>query len=240
MLYFARMKTGPAKRAPGKAIRLLIADDHTIVRKGLKVLLATEPDMEVVGEAEDGVEAVEKAAALKPDVILMDLVMPRMDGIEATRTITAKNPSPRILVLTSFAADDKVFPAVKAGALGYLLKDSSPEQLLEAIRQVHRGEPSLEPSIARKVLQEISSPGGQGRQTTDPLTERELDVLRLIAQGMSNKEIASALFVAEWTVRSHVSSILAKLQLASRTQAALYALRSGIASLDDVPGTPES
>ena len=218
--------------APG--IRVLIADDHTIVRKGLKVLLATEPDMEVVGEAENGAEAVALSGSLKPDVVLMDLVMPQMDGIEATRTITAVPGGPRVLVLTSFAADDKVFPAVKAGALGYLLKDSSPEQLLEAIRRVHRGEPSLEPSIARKVLQELASPG-QGRPTTDPLTERELDVLRLVAQGLANKEIASALFIAEWTVRSHVSSILSKLQLASRTQAALYALRSGIASLDDPP-----
>jgi two-component system, NarL family, response regulator LiaR len=217
-----------------KTIRLLIADDHNIVRKGIKVLLATEPDMQVVGEAENGMQAVEKAAALKPDVILMDLVMPEMDGIEATRKITAETPGPRILVLTSFAADDKVFPAVKAGALGYLLKDSTPEQLLEAIRQVHRGEPSLEPSIARKVLMELSHPG-QGTPTTDPLTERELDVLRLVAQGMSNKEIAAKLFVAEWTVRTHVSNILGKLHLASGTQAALYALRSGLASLDDVP-----
>jgi NarL family two-component system response regulator LiaR len=222
------------KSAPRKSIRLLIADDHTIVRKGLKVLLATEPDMEVIGEADNGEEAVAKAASLKPDVILMDLVMPGMDGIEATRAITTASPCARILVLTSFAADDKVFPAVKAGALGYLLKDSSPEQLLDAIRMVHRGEPSLEPSIARKVLQELSNPG-QGKPTTDPLTGREMEVLRLIAQGMSNKEIAAAIFVAEWTVRSHVSNILAKLQLASRTQAALYALRSGIASLDDVP-----
>jgi len=227
------------KSAPRKTIRLLIADDHTIVRKGLKVLLATEPDMQVVGEADNGVEAIEKASALKPDVILMDLVMPKMDGIEATRTITASLPGARILVLTSFAADDKVFPAVKAGALGYLLKDSSPEELLEAIRKVHRGEPSLEPSIARKVLQELSNPG-QGKPTTDPLTEREMEVLRLIAQGMSNKEIAAAIFVAEWTVRSHVSNILAKLQLASRTQAALYALRSGLASLDDVPTSRET
>jgi NarL family two-component system response regulator LiaR len=219
-----------------KLIRLLIADDHLIVRKGLKVLIATEKDMQVVGEAENGAEAVEMAAALQPDVILMDIVMPEMDGIEATRRITAEKPSSRILVLTSFAADDKVFPAVKAGALGYLLKDSSPEQLLEAIRQVFRGEPSLEPSIARKVLQELSHPGGgAGKQTSDPLTEREMDVLRLIAQGMSNKEIAAKIFVAEWTVRSHVSNILGKLHLASRTQAALYALRAGIASLDDVP-----
>jgi NarL family two-component system response regulator LiaR len=217
-----------------KPIRILIADDHLIVRKGLKVLLGTEKDMQVVGEAENGAEAVSKAASLQPDVILMDIVMPEMDGIEATRRITAEKPGSRILVLTSFAADEKVFPAVKAGALGYLLKDSTPEQLLEAIRQVHRGEPSLEPSIARKVLQELSG-GSGGKPTTDPLTERELEVLRLIAQGLSNKEIASKIFVAEWTVRSHVSNILGKLHLASRTQAALYALRSGIASLDDVP-----
>jgi NarL family two-component system response regulator LiaR len=176
---------------------------------------------------------VEKSAALKPDVVLMDLVMPEMDGIEATRRITTEQPGTKILVLTSFAADDKVFPAIKAGALGYLLKDSTPDQLLEAIRQVYKGEPSLEPSIARKVLQELSRPG-QGRQTTEPLTERELEVLRLIAQGMSNKEIATKIFVAEWTVRSHVSNILGKLHLASRTQAALYALRSGLASLEDL------
>jgi NarL family two-component system response regulator LiaR len=216
-----------------KTIRLLITDDHSIVRKGIKALLATEKDMQVVGEAENGAEAVEKAASLKPDVVLMDLVMPEMDGIEATRRITTEQPGTKILVLTSFAADDKVFPAVKAGALGYLLKDSTPDQLLEAVRQVHRGEPSLEPSIARKVLQELSNPG-QGKQTAEPLTERELDVLRLIAQGMSNKEIASKIFVAEWTVRSHVSNILGKLHLASRTQAALYALRSGLASLEDI------
>ena len=217
-------------------IRVLIADDHAIVRKGLTVLLATEKDIKVVGEAQDGLEAVEKAGSLKPDVVLMDLVMPRMDGIEATAKITGANPKTRILVLTSFAADDKVFPAVKAGALGYLLKDSSPEELLEAIHQVHRGEPSLEPAIARKVLQEISHPGAE-KPTSDPLTERELEVLRLIAQGMSNKEIAAKIFVAEWTVRTHVSNILGKLHLASRTQAALYALRAGLASLDDVPAS---
>jgi NarL family two-component system response regulator LiaR len=217
-----------------RVIRLLIVDDHTIVRKGIKALVATEKDMQVVGEADNGAEAVEKADSLKPDVILMDLVMPVMDGIEATGRITAAQPGARILVLTSFAADDKVFPAVKAGALGYLLKDSSPVQLLEAIRQVHRGEPSLEPGIARKVLQELSSPG-QGKPTADPLTQRELEVLRLISQGLSNKEIAAKIFVAEWTVRSHVSNVLSKLHLASRTQAALYALRSGLASIDDIP-----
>ncbi len=215
-------------------IRLLITDDHGIVRKGLTVLLATEKDIKVVGEAKDGLEAVEKAGSLKPDVVLMDLVMPKMDGIEATRKITESHPQVKVLVLTSFAADDKVFPAVKAGALGYLLKDSSPEELLEAIHRVHRGEPSLEPAIARKVLQEISHPGKE-KPTTDPLTERELEVLRLIAQGLSNKEIAAAIFIAEWTVRTHVSNILGKLHLASRTQAALYALRSGLAALDDAP-----
>ena len=217
-----------------ESIRVLITDDHDIVRKGLTVLLATERDIKVVGEAKDGLEAVEKAGSLKPDVVLMDLMMPQMDGIEATRRITGAHPKVRILVLTSFAADDKVFPAVKAGALGYLLKDSSPEELVEAIHRVARGEPSLEPAIARKVLQEISHPGKE-KPTSDPLTERELEVLRLISQGLSNKEIAAKIFIAEWTVRTHVSNILGKLQLASRTQAALYALRSGLASLDDVP-----
>ncbi len=215
-------------------IRVLITDDHAIVRKGLTVLLSTERDIKVVGEAVDGLEAVEKAGPLKPDVVLMDLVMPRMDGIEATRRITGAHPEVKILVLTSFAADDKVFPAVKAGALGYLLKDSSPEELLEAIHRVHHGEPSLQPDIARKVLQELSHPGKE-KPTTDPLTERELEVLRLISKGLSNKDIAAKIFVAEWTVRTHVSNILGKLHLASRTQAALYALRSGIASLDEEP-----
>jgi NarL family two-component system response regulator LiaR len=216
-------------------IRVLITDDHAIVRKGLAVLLGTERGIKVVGEARDGREAVEKAGALKPDVVLMDLVMPGMDGIEATRKITEAHPGVRILVLTSFAADDKVFPAVKAGALGYLLKDTAPEELVEAIHRVHRGEPSLQPDIARKVLQELSHPGKE-KPTTDPLTERELEVLRLISRGLSNKEIAAAIFVAEWTVRTHVSNILSKLHLASRTQAALYALKSGLASLDEAPG----
>jgi NarL family two-component system response regulator LiaR len=215
-----------------ETIRVLITDDHAIVRKGLAVLLATERDIKVVGEACDGQEAIEKVESLKPDVVLMDLVMPRVDGIEATRRITEANPKAKILVLTSFAADDKVFPAMKAGALGYLLKDTGPEELLEAIRKVYQGEPSLQPDIARKVLQELSHPG-KDKPTTDPLTERELEVLRQISKGLSNKEIASAMFIAEWTVRSHVSNILSKLHLASRTQAALYALKSGLASLEE-------
>jgi NarL family two-component system response regulator LiaR len=215
----------------------MITDDHAIVRKGIRALLATERDLQVVGEACDGTEAIDQAQALKPDVILMDLVMPKTDGIEATRQITAKIPGMRILVLTSFAADDKVFPAIKAGALGYLLKDSGPDQLIEAIHQVHRGEPSLDPAIARKVLSELSHPP-KTPLTADPLTERELGVLRLVAQGKSNKEIAEQLVITEMTVRTHVSNILGKLHLASRTQAALYALREGLASLEQVQWKP--
>jgi NarL family two-component system response regulator LiaR len=215
-------------------IRVLIADDHAILRKGIRALLSTEPDLEVVGETGDGLETVAQAQALRPDVILMDLVMPNMDGIEATRRITADLPGVRILVLTSFAADDKVFPAIKAGALGYILKDTGPAELVQAIHQVHRGQPSLEPSIALKMLQELSQPSKQP-PTPEPLTERELEVLRLIAQGKSNREIADDLVIADLTVRTHVSNILGKLHLASRTQAALYALREGLASLDDIP-----
>jgi NarL family two-component system response regulator LiaR len=215
-------------------IRVLIADDHAILRKGIRALLSTEPDIEVVGETGDGLETVAQAQALRPDVILMDLVMPKMDGIEATRRVTAEQPGVRILVLTSFAADDKVFPAIKAGALGYILKDSGPAELVQAIHQVHQGQPSLEPSIALKVLQELSQPP-QRPPMPEPLTEREMEVLRLLAQGKSNREIANQLVITELTVRTHVSNILGKLHLASRTQAALYALKEGLASLDDVP-----
>jgi NarL family two-component system response regulator LiaR len=215
-----------------KTIRVLIADDHAIVRKGIRALLTTEADIQIVGEASDGTEAIAQAKALHPDVILMDLVMPKLDGIEATRQITSDQTGARILVLTSFAADDKVFPAIKAGALGYLLKDTGPDDLVQAIHQVHRGQPTLEPSIARKVLSELSHPPREPL-TVDPLTERELDVLRQVAQGKSNKEIAEQLVIAEMTVRAHVSNILGKLHLASRTQAALYALRKGIATLED-------
>jgi NarL family two-component system response regulator LiaR len=213
-------------------IRILIVDDHAIVRKGIHALLSKEPGMQVVGEATNGEEGVTQAKALKPDVVLMDLVMPRLDGIEATRQIT-KVPGVRVLVLTSFAADDKVFPAIKAGALGYLLKDSGPDELIQAIRQVYRGEPTLAPSIARKVLAELAQPP-RTPLTSEPLTERELVILRLVAQGMSNGEIAEQLTIAETTVRTHVSHILGKLHLASRTQAALYAFKEGLASLDDI------
>jgi NarL family two-component system response regulator LiaR len=213
-------------------IRVLIADDHAIVRKGIRALLAEMPGIEVVGEAGDGREAVSRARALNPDVVLMDLVMPGMDGIEAIREITAMGGAARILVLTSFAGDDKVFPAVKAGALGYLLKDSEPSDLVLAIQQVYRGEPSLPPSIARKILLEMQHPAKQP-PTPDPLTDRELEVLRLVAKGFTNPQIAEQLIVTEATVRSHVSNILGKLHLANRVQAALYALQEGIISLED-------
>jgi len=209
-----------------RSICVLVADDHAIVRKGICALLATEPDIEVVGEAKDGRDAIAEVQRLQPDVILMDLVMPGMDGLEAIRYITAHQPQARILVLTSFAGDDKVFPAIKAGALGYLLKDSGPEELVQAIHQVYGGKSSLHPTVARKLLQELSQPSDRG-SGAEPLTEREVEVLRLVAQGQSNREISDRLGISEATVRTHVSNILAKLNLSSRTQAALYALQKG-------------
>ena len=213
-------------------IRTLIVDDQAIVRKGIRALLAEVEDLKVVGEAGNGQEAVALAAELDPDVILMDLVMPGVDGIEAIRRITDRQAQARILVLTSFAGDDKVFPAIKAGALGYLLKDSEPADLVQAIQQVYRGEPSLHPIIARKVLQEMQHPPKRP-MTPDPLTDRELQVLRLVARGEGNQEIAEQLVVTEATVRSHVSNILSKLHLANRVQAALYALQEGLTHLGD-------
>ena len=223
----------PAKNVPDEAgIRVLMVDDHTIIRKGMIAVLELVPDIKIIGEASNGVEAVKLVEKLRPDVILMDLVMPEMDGIEAIRRIKALLPDARILVLTTFAGEEMVFPAIKAGALGYHLKDSSPETLIEAIRQVYHGEPALHPIIARKLLQELLTPS-EKPPTSEPLTEREVGVLRLIAQGCENKEIAEKLTISEATARTHVSNILGKLHLASRTQAALYALREGLASLDN-------
>ena len=213
-------------------IRVLVADDHAIVRKGICALLATEPGIKVVGEAHDGNDAIAAAQRLQPDVILMDLVMPGVDGLEATRRLACCQPQVRILVLTSFAGDDKIFPAIKAGALGYLLKDSGPEELVNAIQQVHRGESSLHPTVARRLLRELSSPSEQGPES-DCLTQREVEVLQLVAQGQSNRQVADLLTISEATVRTHVSNILSKLNLCSRTQAALYALREGLVSLND-------
>jgi NarL family two-component system response regulator LiaR len=213
-------------------IRVFVADDHAIVRKGIAAVLEIVPDIEVVGEAENGRDAVRQVEALQPDVILMDLVMPEMDGIEAIRRIKERQPGARILVLTTFAGEDQILPAIKAGALGYHLKDSRPQELAQAIRQVHRGESSLHPIIARKVLEELLRPSSRP-PTPDPLTPREVEVLQLVAQGLENSEIAEKLVITEATVRTHVSNITAKLHVASRTQAALYALREGIASLDE-------
>lgn len=215
-----------------RPVRVFIADDHAIVRKGIQAVLELTADIEVVGEAENGREAVAGAVQLKPDVILMDLVMPEMDGIEAIRLITAQQPQARILVLTTFAGEDKILPAIKAGALGYHLKDARPEELAQAIRQVYHGASSLHPVVARKVLKELSRPS-ERPLTPDPLTQREMQVLRLLAQGLENWEIAERLVITEGTVRTHVSSITGKLRVASRTQAALYALREGIASLGE-------
>lgn len=211
-------------------IRILIVDDHAIVREGLRALIAAEPGMDLVGEAVDGVQAVAQARALRPDVILLDLMLPRQDGIAAIAEITRDDPDACILVLTGFSEDDQVFGALRAGAAGYLLKDSSPDELLRAIRDVHAGESSLHPRIARKVIQELRRPPplppAQG-----PLTGRELEVLGLVARGLSNEEIADRLSIGERTVRTHVSNILDKLRLANRTQATLYALREGLADL---------
>ena len=219
-----------------QSIRILIVDDHAVVRKGIRALLATESGIEVIGEAEDGEQAVRLYREFNPDVLLLDLLMPKMNGIEVIRAVKGDNPDAKILVLTSFAADDQVFPAIKAGALGYLLKDTDPEDLVNAIHQVNRGESSLSPTIARKVLQEISQ-NNDKPLIPDPLTKREVEVLQVLAKGKSNREIAKILTISETTVRTHVSNILGKLHLASRTKAALYALKEGMASLGDDPQT---
>ncbi len=213
-----------------ETISVLIADDHPVVRRGLRTFLELQDGIEVLGEASDGKEAAERVRELLPDVALVDLVMPQLDGIEAIRRIRALSPSTKVIVLTSFADDDKVFPAVKAGAAGYLLKDVEPDALLDAIRRVHRGEALLHPAIAAMLMSELSQ---QERHSPDELlTERELDVLRLLAKGFSNKEIASDLVISEKTVKTHVSNILAKLHLADRTQAALYAVRERLVELE--------
>ena len=215
-------------------IQVLIAEDHAIVRDGISSLLATIADIDVIGEAANGLQAVAMFKRLQPDIVLMDLVMPEMDGIQAINEIMTFDPDARILVLTSFATDDKVFPALKAGACGYLLKDSDSEELVRSIREIQRGESSIDPKIARKLLREISDPPAHDPSPdVDPLTDREVEVLKLVAKGKSNHEIAQELVISEGTVRSHVSNILGKLHLASRTQATLYALRKGITSLND-------
>jgi NarL family two-component system response regulator LiaR len=213
-------------------IRLLVVDDQTVVREGLAAILAYYSDIEVVGQAEDGIQALKLVKQTQPDVILLDLVMPNQDGLTTIPKIKEISPKTQILVVTSFAENDRVYQAIKAGALGYILKDATREQLLQAIRDVAQGRASLQPSIAVKLIQEINHPS-ELLYTVDPLTRRELDTLRLIARGLSNQEIATELVVNERTIAKYVSSILDKLHLANRTQAALYALREGISGLAD-------
>jgi NarL family two-component system response regulator LiaR len=214
-----------------KQVRILIADDHPVVRQGLKFLLSTEPGFEVVGEASNGKQAVELTRDLGPDVILMDLVMPEVDGVEATRRILERcSETTRVLVLTNYSSDEKLFPALDAGALGFLLKDSTADELVQAIRQVSRGLTSLSSGIARRLVGEVSHESGM---PGEPLTHREREILRVMAHGHSNDEIAEELCISPATVRTHITHVLAKLNVTRRTQAILYALRHGIATLDD-------
>jgi two-component system, NarL family, response regulator LiaR len=214
-------------------IRVFLADDHAVVRRGLEALIETEADMVVVGMAADGLEAVEKTAEVRPDVILLDMKMPRLGGVEAIRQIKSVMPEARVLVLTSFNDDETVFGAIQAGALGFLLKDSGPAELIQAIRNTYEGKPTLHPDIALRMIQELDEPMKAGQTlTAEPLTARELEVLQWVARGLTNQEIADRLVMSERTVRTHISHILRKLHLANRTQATLYALREGLANLD--------
>ena len=218
---------------PESEIKVLIVDDHQVVRQGLRTFLELQPDIIVVGEAGDGQSAVEMVRQLQPDVVLMDLVMPRLDGVSATRQVKALESGVKVIALTSFTEDDKVFPAIQAGASSYLLKDVSPDDLVEAIRAVHAGEARLHPDIARKLMEQVaqqSSPTRQG--VPEELTGRELEVVQLVAQGRNNHEIAQALVISEKTVKTHISNVLGKLHLDDRTQLAIYAIKHGLVELD--------
>jgi NarL family two-component system response regulator LiaR len=218
---------------PESKIKVLIVDDHQVVRQGLRTFLELQPDIAVLGEAGDGQAAVEMVSQLQPDVVLMDLVMPRLDGISATRQIKALGISVKVIALTSFTEDDKVFPAIQAGASSYLLKDVSPDELVEAIRAAHRGEARLHPEIVRKLMEQVAQQSGLARQSLPhDLTGRELDVVRLVAQGRSNHEIAQSLVISEKTVKTHISNILGKLQLDDRTQLAIFAIKHGLVDQD--------
>jgi DNA-binding NarL/FixJ family response regulator len=215
-------------------IRVLIVDDHAVVRTGLKVFLDLQPDMEVVGEAADGSEGVAMARRLEPDVVLMDLLMPNMDGVTAIGRIKAERPETEIVTMTSFIEEEKVTSALEAGASGYVLKDAEAEEVAAAVRAAYAGEVHLDPAVARLLAQRMRDRKSPKDELAEPLTEREKDVLRLLGQGMSNKEIGAALFITERTARTYVSNILGKLGLASRTQAALYAVEH---KLVDAAGT---
>jgi len=228
--------SAPSLRQPSSpgSIRVLIVDDHAVVRQGLRTFIDLQDDMEVVGEAANGAEAVELARRLQPDIVLLDLVMPEMGGIEATAKIVESSPQSRVLILTSFGEDEKVFPAIRAGAQGYLLKDIRPNDLLQAVRETYQGKAQLHPEIARKLMSAVAGicpqetgPAAAGARLAE-LTEREQEVLHLIAQGRNNREIAERLIISEKTVKTHVSSILGKLGLEDRTQAAIWALKHGV------------
>jgi NarL family two-component system response regulator LiaR len=215
-----------------KKITVLIADDHQIVRQGLRTFLQLHDDIVVVGEAGDGLSAVEISRQHEPDVVLMDLVMPQMDGIEAIRQIKVLNENIKVIALTSFTEDDKVLPAIQAGASSYLLKDVAPDDLVEVIRAVHRGEVRLNQDVTGKLMGQIARQSDPAREAPNPatdLTERERDVIRLVAQGHSNQDIAQALFISDKTVKTHVSNILRKLGLTDRTQLAIYAIKNNLA-----------
>ncbi len=209
------------------AIRILVADDHGVVRQGLRMYLALDPELEVVGEAANGAEALRLAHELEPDVVLMDLLMPGMDGIAATEAIRRELPQVEVIALTSVLEDSAIYAAMRAGAIGYLLKDTQADELCQAIKAAAAGQVQMSPPVAARLLREVPSP-----QNPEPLTERETEVLRQLALGKSNKEIAAELVIAEKTARTHVSNILAKLAVASRTQAVLHAVRSGLVSLE--------
>ena len=227
----------------GEKIRVLIVDDHAMVRQGLWTFLelqhnSAELPIEVVGEAVNGLEAVELARRTQPDILLLDLVMPGMDGIQATPRILECSPHSRVIILTSFGEEDKVIPAIQAGAHGYLLKDITPDQLTRSIRNAFRGEVQLHPSAAKHLMsavahQEIVADLRSNQLDADALTERECEVLRFIARGLSNREIAERMFISEKTVKTHVSNLLGKLHLEDRTQAAIYALKHGLATDKD-------
>jgi len=209
-------------------ITVLLVDDHAMVRQGVRAFLATQPDLSVVGEAASGAEAVTQAAQLIPDVALMDLVMPGMDGVEATRQVKRVSPRTQVVVLTSYHEDEHIFPALKAGALSYILKDVSPNELAEAIRKAALGEAVLHPRVAARVIKELQGVPRDAINVYNELSDRELEVLKLIAEGLSNAAIAERLVLSEKTVKGHVSNILSKLQVADRTQAAVYAWREGV------------
>ena len=215
-----------------KKIRILVVEDQNVVREGIMAILNYQTDMEVVGEAEDGIRAVEVARKTRPDVILLDMMMPRQDGLTTIPKLRLALPDSKILVLSSFAESDRVFQAIKAGAMGYMLKDSTRVQLLQAIREIASGQAQLQPSMAMKVIHEFNKPS-EGAVMNQSLTPRELEALQLIARGYSNQEIATSLVVHERTIAKYVSNILNKLHVSNRTQAALYAIREGLAAAAD-------